>query len=147
MRLADRLGVGADEASQTYYTCLLFYVGCTAGAATAVELFGGEDALTAHAAPGRFGSRAESMAGIMRALEQGAPKHERRNAQDVPALYFAGLTFLYAASSSMVHGVGRDAQRVVASIASRAEVSRRRPARPSSARLGGEVSMLPQTER
>ena len=47
---------------------LLAYVGCTAGAETAAELFGGEDALTAHAGPSRFGSRAESMAGIMRAL-------------------------------------------------------------------------------
>ena len=43
-------------------------MGCTAGAETAAELFGGEDALTAHAGPSRFGSRAESMAGIMRAL-------------------------------------------------------------------------------
>jgi hypothetical protein len=30
MRLADRLGVDSETASQTYYACLLFYVGCTA---------------------------------------------------------------------------------------------------------------------
>jgi hypothetical protein len=68
MRLCDRLGIDSETASQTYYLCLLFYVGCTAGAETADELFGGGDALTRHASPTRFGSRAESMVGIMRAL-------------------------------------------------------------------------------
>jgi hypothetical protein len=32
MRLGQRLGVDSDTASQTYYACLLFYVGCTADA-------------------------------------------------------------------------------------------------------------------
>ncbi len=68
MRLSERLDVDPETASEAYYVCLLAYVGCTAGAETAAELFGGEDALTAHAGPSRFGSRAESMAGIMRAL-------------------------------------------------------------------------------
>ena len=40
MRLADRLGVDSETASQTYYTCLLFYVGCTANADVAAEIFG-----------------------------------------------------------------------------------------------------------
>jgi hypothetical protein len=30
MRLGDRLGVDSETLSRTYYTCLLFYVGCTA---------------------------------------------------------------------------------------------------------------------
>ncbi len=30
MRLCDRLGVDAETASQAYYGCLLFYIGCTA---------------------------------------------------------------------------------------------------------------------
>ena len=68
MRLAESLGVDAREASQTFYVCLLFYVGCTAGAATADELFGGEASLTKYGTPSRFGSQAESLAGIMRAL-------------------------------------------------------------------------------
>ena len=68
MRLSERLNVDPETASKAYYVSLLAYVGCTAGAETAAELFGGEDALTAHAGPSRFGSRAESMAGIMRAL-------------------------------------------------------------------------------
>ena len=32
MRLSERLGVDAETAQQTYYACLLFYVGCTADA-------------------------------------------------------------------------------------------------------------------
>lgn len=36
-----------------------------------------------------------------------------------PGLYFVGLLFLYAMSSSMIHGVGRDAERIATLIASR----------------------------
>jgi HD-GYP domain-containing protein (c-di-GMP phosphodiesterase class II) len=68
MRLAERLGVDPDTASQIYYACLLFYVGCTADAEVAAETFGDDDALTTHALPARFGSKPEMMAGIMRAL-------------------------------------------------------------------------------
>jgi HD-GYP domain-containing protein (c-di-GMP phosphodiesterase class II) len=68
MRLGERLGVDPDTASQTYYACLLFYIGCTAGAELAAELFGDDDALTTYATPGRFGSRLEMMTGFMRAL-------------------------------------------------------------------------------
>jgi HD-GYP domain-containing protein (c-di-GMP phosphodiesterase class II) len=74
MRLGERLGVDPDTASQTYYACLLFYVGCTADADAAAETFGDDDALTRHALPVRFGSRPEMMAGILRALtEEGSP--------------------------------------------------------------------------
>jgi hypothetical protein len=68
MRLGELLGVDSDTASQTYYACLLFYVGCTADAEVAAETFGDDDALTTIAMPARFGSRTEMMAGIMRAL-------------------------------------------------------------------------------
>jgi HD-GYP domain-containing protein (c-di-GMP phosphodiesterase class II) len=68
MRLAERLGVDSDTASQTYYACLLFYVGCTADAEVAAETFGDDDALTTFAMPARFGSKPEMVAGIMRAL-------------------------------------------------------------------------------
>jgi HD-GYP domain-containing protein (c-di-GMP phosphodiesterase class II) len=74
MRLAERLGVDPDTASQTYYACLLFYVGCTADAEVAAETFGDDDALTTYALPARFGSRPEMMAGFMRALaDSGSP--------------------------------------------------------------------------
>jgi len=40
------------------------------------------------------------------------PKHDAGIARDVPGLYFVGLMFLYAGSSTMVHGVSRDASRI-----------------------------------
>ena len=68
MRLADRLGVDPETASQTYYACLLFYVGCTANSDVAAEIFGADDSLTRYATPARFGSRAEMAAGFLRAI-------------------------------------------------------------------------------
>ena len=87
MRLADRLGVDAETAAQTYYTCLLFYVGCTANADVAAEIFGADDALTRYAAPARFGSRVEMAAGFLRAVAppDGAPLvRARQLAHGVP---------------------------------------------------------------
>ncbi|MCH9009972.1 MAG: hypothetical protein IIC21_05040 [Chloroflexi bacterium] len=52
-------------------------------------------------------------------LDQDEPMHERGVVTTEPGLYFVGLTFLYALSSSMVHGVGRDAERIAKAIASR----------------------------
>jgi putative flavoprotein involved in K+ transport len=48
------------------------------------------------------------------------PLHERGIVPTQPGLYFVGLEFLYAASSVMIHGVGRDADRVAGHIARRA---------------------------
>jgi HD-GYP domain-containing protein (c-di-GMP phosphodiesterase class II) len=75
MRLGERLGVDSETASETYYACLLFYVGCTATAEIASEIFGEDDALTTHATPVRFGSRPQMMAGMLRAVAPpgGAP--------------------------------------------------------------------------
>jgi putative flavoprotein involved in K+ transport len=44
---------------------------------------------------------------------------QTRGVTESPGLYFIGLTFLYAMSSSMIHGVGRDAQYVAERIAGR----------------------------
>ncbi len=52
---------------------------------------------------------------------QGQPLQRRGAAVGVPGLYFVGLHFLYAFSSAMIHGVGRDAAFVAATIAARAE--------------------------
>jgi HD-GYP domain-containing protein (c-di-GMP phosphodiesterase class II) len=75
MRLADRLKIDAETAVQTYYACQLFYVGCTANADAAVDLFGADDALTRYATPTRFGSWTEMTAGFLRAVAppNGAP--------------------------------------------------------------------------
>lgn len=50
----------------------------------------------------------------------GQPRHTRGVVAEEPGLYFVGLHFLYAMSSTMVHGVGRDARRVVDRLAARA---------------------------
>lgn len=44
--------------------------------------------------------------------EHGEPKHEAGVVPEAPGLYFVGLHFLYAFSSTMIHGVGRDAARI-----------------------------------
>lgn len=52
-------------------------------------------------------------------LREEEPMHERGVVANEPGLYFVGLHFLYALSSSMIHGVSRDAEHVVQAIASR----------------------------
>jgi putative flavoprotein involved in K+ transport len=53
-------------------------------------------------------------------LDGDEPAHERGFATGHPGLYFVGLHFAYALSSTMIHGVGRDAQRAATDIARRA---------------------------
>ena len=50
---------------------------------------------------------------------QGEPIHERGLVAGQPGLYFVGLHFLYSLSSTMIHGVARDAERIARAIASR----------------------------
>jgi len=50
----------------------------------------------------------------------GEPGHDRGVVRYEPGLYFVGLHFLYAMSSTMIHGVGRDANHVAEVIAGRA---------------------------
>src|SRR5437016_3894218 len=47
----------------------------------------------------------------------GAPLHEGGVATSQPGLYFVGLHFLFSMSSSMIHGVSRDAERITAQLA------------------------------
>jgi putative flavoprotein involved in K+ transport len=54
----------------------------------------------------------------------GLPEHQGGEVAREPGLYFVGLHFLYAMSSAMIHGVGRDAKRIAATIAARAPSSR-----------------------
>jgi len=49
----------------------------------------------------------------------GEPRHDRGVVRDEPGVYFVGLHFLYPMSSTMFHGVGRDANHVAEIIASR----------------------------
>ncbi len=52
--------------------------------------------------------------------EQGDPRHTGGVVAEAPGLYFVGLRFLYSFSSTMIHGVGRDAERIVATLVARA---------------------------
>ena len=61
MRLADRLGVDAEVATETFYGCLLFYAGCTTDADVAAAMFP-EGALLQHFNPVMYGSRAQTHA-------------------------------------------------------------------------------------
>jgi putative flavoprotein involved in K+ transport len=49
----------------------------------------------------------------------GEPAHRSGIMPEEPGLYFVGLHFLHAMSSVMIHGVGRDAQRIARHIARR----------------------------
>jgi putative flavoprotein involved in K+ transport len=42
----------------------------------------------------------------------GQPRHQAGVVAEAPGLYFVGLPFLYSMSSTMVHGIGRDAARI-----------------------------------
>jgi len=70
------------------------------------------------------------------------PIHERGVVASEPGLYFVGLAFLYSASSTMIHGLGRDAAHIVQAIASRTVVgaSRRymRQAHPEDLRVASQ---------
>jgi putative flavoprotein involved in K+ transport len=50
---------------------------------------------------------------------RGEPRHESGIVPGEPGLYFVGLHFLHAMSSTMIHGVSRDAERVARTIAAR----------------------------
>jgi len=53
------------------------------------------------------------------------PIHQDGVVTNVPGMYFVGLHFLYAMSSATLIGVGRDAERIVKTIASQARLNRR----------------------
>jgi len=50
----------------------------------------------------------------------GLPEHEGGEVAREPGLFFVGLHFLYSMSSEMIHGVGRDADRIAGRVAERA---------------------------
>lgn len=52
--------------------------------------------------------------------DYGEPSHDGGVVTSEPGLYFVGRLFLYAGSSVMVHGVGRDAARIAGVVAARA---------------------------
>jgi len=55
----------------------------------------------------------------------GEPVHDGGLVPAAPGLYFVGLHFLYAVSSTMIHGVGRDAERIASAVQARHAASAR----------------------
>ena len=74
--------------------------------------------------------------------EDGEPVHERGVVPGEPGFYFVGLHFLYAFSSTMIHGVGRDAERVAGVIGKRlaADGKIASPGAPAPVAAGTSVS-------
>jgi putative flavoprotein involved in K+ transport len=62
--------------------------------------------------------------------------HQGGIVESEPGLYFVGLTFLYAMSSSMIHGIGRDADRIVKVIRARLGTARPRTAQLEATSVG-----------
>jgi len=58
--------------------------------------------------------------------ERGEPRHVGGIVHEAPGLFFVGLHFLYSMSSAMIHGVGRDAERIARELSRR--VTSRQPA-------------------
>ncbi|HEY5957722.1 MAG TPA: NAD(P)/FAD-dependent oxidoreductase [Polyangiaceae bacterium] len=68
--------------------------------------------------------------------DKGEPLHDAGTVRNEPGLYFVGLAFLYAFSSVMIHGVGRDAARIVQAIVERKrKAAQQVPASAQSAAL------------
>jgi HD-GYP domain-containing protein (c-di-GMP phosphodiesterase class II) len=87
MRLADRLGVDRETASQTYYACLLSHAGCTTEAHVTAEVFGGS--MTIHFNPRMYGSAGEMLTGLLRALPdpgRSAPVRALQTARRLPRM-------------------------------------------------------------
>lgn len=55
--------------------------------------------------------------------EKGQPRHQRGIVTDQSGMFFVGQHFLYSMSSMMIHGVGRDAERIADAIASRTDIA------------------------
>jgi putative flavoprotein involved in K+ transport len=70
--------------------------------------------------------------------EQGQPIYERGAVVGEPGLYFVGRHFQFAMSSTMIHGVGRDARHIADMIAARLSEQRRRS---TVARAAGRSTM------
>ena len=76
------------------------------------------------------------------------PKQVRGIVESQPGLYFVGVHFLYAMSSSMIHGVARDAKYVADAIARRLrEISARTANRPGPAQRSLSELANPETAR
>ena len=66
-------------------------------------------------------------------LGDGEPPHRRGVVDGQPGLYLVGLHFLYAVSSAMIQGAGRDAEFIARHIAARVPSTRPAATEPAAA--------------
>jgi putative flavoprotein involved in K+ transport len=66
----------------------------------------------------------------------GEPVHERGIVTGEPGLYYVGLHFLYSLSSTMIHGVARDAERIANTIQARVRAGIGAPSAGAAAAAG-----------
>lgn len=71
--------------------------------------------------------------------DDGGPVHDRGIVGSEAGLYFVGLVFLYALASSLVGGVGRDAEHIAERIASRQPDDRSAAEVLTAARRAGQL--------
>jgi putative flavoprotein involved in K+ transport len=77
----------------------------------------------------------------------GEPVHDGGVVRSEPGLYFVGLHFLYAFSSTMIHGVGRDADRIAGVIATRVADTPAHRVQPAWSNGAGAVEARPEAIR
>lgn len=85
LRLCEALGVDEETTSRTYYASLLMYAGCTVDGDRQADIFRGD--LSEHLTHRQFGSRLESLAGVVGALpspEDSLPGRAVRVATGLP---------------------------------------------------------------
>jgi putative nucleotidyltransferase with HDIG domain len=98
MRLAERCGVDQQTASQAYQASLLMYVGCMTDAHVSSRIFAG--GMEEHMTPAQFGSRAEIVRGVARALPP-AGASSRRRAVEVARRFPRAATHVRPAFAAM----------------------------------------------
>jgi putative flavoprotein involved in K+ transport len=67
------------------------------------------------------------------------PLHKRGVVHSQPGLYFVGLNFLYAISSTMIHGVSRDAEHIVRQVVARTR--QKNPATVDNVKQNHQISV------
>jgi putative flavoprotein involved in K+ transport len=78
----------------------------------------------------------------------GEPRHQSGIVIGEPGLYFVGLHFLHSFSSTMIHGIARDAQRIADRIEQRTKSAESLKQRLRTlAQLDGEPPRIPKHEQ
>jgi putative flavoprotein involved in K+ transport len=72
--------------------------------------------------------------------DRGEPRHEGGVVHEARGLFFVGQHFLYSFSSTMIHGVGRDAERIAKTVCAGIASTRRVEGLPTALTPAPELS-------